>query len=274
MNQTEPTLSDGFKDLWDGKFYLLSGLIIGLLAAFIFMASATPYFKARMIVAPASPMNGAEMSSLLADNNLFALRYLVQRVGMSNSSDFLRFENIYAGPRVAHMLIKDETIIAGLKNDPKANFITEQKDWNADKLSYYLSKRLRLDSIGASPLRELSYQHPDKDFAVYLLGEVHQISDYMIRQNIFKESGERIEYLKRAIEETSNPEHRRALTTLLMEQERLRMLVSIDQAYAASVIEPPAALPKVSWPDKYLVWPGFALIGLFLGYVVYGIRKK
>lgn len=270
----EPTLGDLLKDIWAAKLSLLIfGALFTLIAAG-FIVTATPYYKSKIILSPANPMNGAEMSSLLADDNLFALRYLVQRVGGANSTDFLRFENIYDGPSVAKILLKDERMVDGLKADRRYGYLTHKKDWPPQRFAEYLQKRLKISPVGASPLRTLSYDHPDPEFATYLLGEVHQISDFLIRQNIHVESSQRIDYLKSAIDETQNPEHRRALTTLLLEQERLRMLVSIDQAYAAGVVEPPSASVKPTWPDPYLIFPVFLFAGFVLGYAVYSLRKK
>lgn len=68
-----------------------------------------------------------------------------------------------------------------------------------------------------------------------------------------------------------NPEHRRALTNLLMEQERVKMLVSIDQSYTATIVEPAANLPKPSWPKPLLILPIFMMIGAVLGFVLHGV---
>src|SRR5690606_32907699 len=110
----EKTFADLLRDLWRAKAAVAALALAGLVLSFIFIVSATPYYKASMIVSPASPMNGAEVSSLLANDDLFALRYLVQRVGVANSSDFLRFEHVYDGPSVAAMLLQDPNILSGL----------------------------------------------------------------------------------------------------------------------------------------------------------------
>lgn len=270
----EPTLNDVMAQIWKARACVILGAIFGALLAAAYIFTAQSDYKIKMILSPANPMNGAEISSLLADDNLFALRYLVQRVGVANSSDFLRFENIYHGPSVADLLLDDERIIDGLNRDLAYGYIQNDKPWSAERLSEYLGDHVKLSPLGASPLREMSYHHPDPDFGRYLLAEIHQISDFLIRQNIHSESSQRIDYLKKAIDETSNPEHRRALTTLLMEQERLRMLVSIDQAYAASVVEPPSASVKISRPEPKLIFPVFIMLGGFLGYLVFMMRRK
>lgn len=262
-----------FADIRRARLYILTGLACGLLCAAGFMALAIPHYKASIILSPAAPMTGAESSSMLANDNLFALRFLVQRLGSGQGSDFQRFENIYTGPSVAAILLKDRKIESGLKADQSFSFLTPEQSWNAEKLSEYLGKRLRLEPMGVTSARRLTYHHADPEFARYLVSAVHHIADGLIRHTIREDSKARVDYLNKASSETTNPEHRRALTTLLMEQERLLMLVSIDQPYAASVIEPASSGVKPQWPDKKLTFAGFALIFAFLGYLVYGARR-
>ena len=219
-------------------------------------------------------MTGAETSSMLANDDLFALRFLMQRLGPGQGSDFQRFENIYAGPSVAEILLSDPKILRGLSADKAFVFAEPEQRWSAEKLSEYLKKRTRLEPVGTSNARRMVYYHPDGAFAKYLLTAIHHIADGLIRRDIRADSRARVEYLRSAIAETGNPEHRRTLTTLLMEQERLLMLVSIDQPYAASVVEPAAIGVKADWPDKALVYLAFALVFAFLGFLAYGVRRR
>lgn len=267
MSADEATLGDVLREAWRAKFFIIAFSLSGFCAAAFWTAVATPYYKAQMIVSPASPMNGAEVSSLMANDNLFALRFLMQRVGTSNSSDFLRFENIYDGPRVAALLLDDPKIIEGLRRDERFKGAT------AELFSEYLQKRVDLEPVGGSPLRKLVYWHPDRNFSAYLLKQLHAASDALIRRTIREETEGRIAHLQKAVAETQNPEHRRVLTTLLLEQERLRMLVSIEQSYAAAVIEPASASARPLWPDAKLLLTLFSLAGAILGFAAHSLRR-
>lgn len=272
--QYEPRLGDLFSDVWRAKFWIVAGAALGILAAFLFIQMSVPHYKAAILLAPAAPMTGAETSSMLANDDLFALRFLMQRLGPGQGSDFQRFENIYAGPSVAEILLSDEKIMRGLRADTAFVFSEAEQEWSAEKLSEYLKERTRLEPVGTSNARRMVYYHPDGAFAKYMLSAIHHIADGLIRRDIRADSKARVEYLRSAIAETSNPEHRRTLTTLLMEQERLLMLVSIDQPYAASVVEPAAIGVKADWPDKMLVYLAFTLVFSFLGFVIYGVRRR
>lgn len=273
MSAEGTSMEDAIKVLWRAKFFILICAVAGLFAALFFINISTPYYKAQMIISPANPMNGAEVSSLLADDNLFALRYMMQRVGVSNSSDFLRFENTVRGPSVATELLKRDEILRGLAYDQSFHFSHPEQDWSPAKLAEYISKRVRLEPVGATSLRRMVYFHPDVKFAAHFLSVLHTVTDAMIRRNIREEAEKRVQYLKNAIVTTNNPEHRRALTTLLLEQERLRMLVSIEQPYAAAVIEPPSASFKPEWPDQPLIILAFVFGGAILGFALHALRN-
>lgn len=272
MTGGEATITEALERLWRAKIFILGGAVLGLLAAVLFVRLAVPHYKAEIIVAPANPMNGAEISSLLADDNLFALRYMMQRVGPGNSPDFLRFENTVRGATVAAALLKREDIRRGLEADRSFAFLSPMQNWNEAKFSAYLEKRIKLYPVGATSLRRVVYFHPDPEFAAHLLSVLHEEADKIIRNTIREEAEKRVVYLKNAINATNNPEHRRALTALLLEQERLRMLVSIETPYAAAVIEPASSSFKPEWPDRALVIVIFVLMGGLLSALVFAAR--
>lgn len=267
-------LSDLLHDVWRAKIWIALALVAGVLAALCFMTAAVPQYKGRIVLSPAAPMTGAETSSMLANDDLFALRFLMQRLGPGQGSDFQRFETIFNGPSVAGILLKDPKILQGLQADHAFYFQAPEPDWTAEKLSEYMQKRVRMAPVGTGNARALVYYHPDAAFAKYLLSAVHHIADGLIRRDIREDSRARVDYLRRAIDETGNMEHRRSLTTLLMEQERLLMLVSIDQPYAASVVEPAATGVKPAWPDSKLVYLAFVLVFSFIGFVAHGVFRR
>ena len=105
-----------------------------------------------------------------------------------------------------------------------------------------------------------------------MIGRIHRVSDEIIRRRILYEVNGRVAYLNTALSATVNPDHRRNLTSLLIEQERLKMLVSLDQPYAATIVERPFVSSKPRWPDPYIIYAVFLFVGLLLGFIVYGLR--
>ncbi len=272
-NTAQPDFRDLLADIWADRKIILMASLAGLLIALSFIALARPQYEGQMLLVPANPMNGAETSSMLADENVYALRYLAQRLGSSAVSDFERFKSTFAGPSVAKKLLNDKAILKGLAVDRAFVFSAPLDQPSPEMLSRYLQKRVKLEPISGSQVSALSYFHENPAFARYMIAAIHAAADHLIRDSVRQDSTARIEYLQKAIFETNNPEHRRALTTLLLEQERLKMLASIEQPYAAAIIEPAATSDKPAWPDFYMVIGGLMMTGAFAGYLVHALRR-
>lgn len=261
----EQTLADLVRDVWAGRWFVLGGVLVGGMLALAFMMLAVPHEKARIILAPAHPMNMAAVQ----DNTHGQLSPEVS----PDSLNFSRFEASFKGAAVAGLLLRDPDITAGLAHDKAFRFSRIERGWSPEKLAVYIAKRVKVDPVGETSLRTLSYEHPDPAFAVMFLQRLHNVTDGLIRHGLRKDVNERIGYLNAAIAETMNPDHRRAMTDLLMEQERLKMLVSIDQPYSAAVVVPAFAGVKPAWPDAALVYTTFLGVGALLGFVVFSLRK-
>jgi uncharacterized protein involved in exopolysaccharide biosynthesis len=264
----EKTLFDVLHDLWRAKFYVLAFTLISLIFAFAFIGMAQKYYRAEMVIAPALMMgHGAQNISDIGEGSA-----QVQSESLRSHSAFLQFENIYNGVSVAKILLSDPKVMAAIDMDRPFEFSSAEENWTEEKLSEYLRRHLVLAPVSGTPLRSLVYYHPDRSVAKDMVGRVHRIADEIIRARVLKETSERIEYLNQAMLRSKNPDHRRSLTALLMEQERVRMMVSMDQPFAARIIEFPYVSAGPRWPDPYFIYPVFLLVGMFLGFVLYGVR--
>jgi len=271
MNPEQPTnedtLADFVAEVWAARLFIFVGLVVGVMAAFVAMTLAVPHNRAQMTLAPASPMN---MAATTPANKTYG------KAGSSsnaiNDMSFTRFEASYKGATVAGLLLRDPEVTAGLAQDKAFRFSKVEGGWIPEKLAEYIARRVDVDPVGETSLKTFSYLHPNKEFAVMFLQRLHNVTDGLIRHGLRKDVNERIVYLNESLSETMNPEHRRAMTDLLMEQERLKMLVSIDQPYAASVVVPAAASVKALWPDGLLFYSSFVFVGAFLGFVAFSYR--
>lgn len=265
---SETTLFDIFRDIWAAKIALIVCTILMTGLAFLFITLANAHYKGQMILAPANPM-GQETQASASEGTI-----QVQQEQLQSTAAFVRFETIYQGVTVASALLKDQEIQDALLFDRPFEFSRAQTDWTPETFSEYLQTRVHLEPVRGSALRRMTYAHPNKDFAKYMITRIHRISDEIIRRQILQETNGRIAYLNKAMERTVNPEHRRNMTELLMEQERLKMLVSLDQPFAATIIERAFVSAKPYWPDPYVIYPVFIAIGLFMGYLIHGFREK
>lgn len=258
---SEMTLADLVRSVWDGRGFVLGGLVLGLVCALGFVLSAVPHSRAQMVLAPASPLEA--MAGNMRDEDKST-----QSAALAGMN-FDRFQSVAKGAAVASLLLRSAEIEAGLKADHAFRFLSGERNWNPSKLAEYISKRVRFVPVGETQLRVMRYEHPNPEFASAFLQRLHSITDGVIRHAVRQEVGERISYLQSELGKVYNPDHRRALTDLLMEQERLKMLVSIDQPYAALSVEQAYSSSRPVWPDKALMFSAFGLIGAFLGFIAF-----
>jgi len=265
--QPDPTLGDLLRDLWRAKTPILTGLFLGLAASFAFLFAAVPHYRATMLVAPAERGVGPDIKALLPENSSFAIQYMMNAMGSSESGDFVRFEHILRAPSVAAALLKDERIAAGIGADRAFSFLPARGVLQTpEKLSAYLTDKVAIEPVANVPLRKIVYDHPDPAFAVYLLDRMHAAADGLIRQEIRNRTQARTAYLEKALAITDHPDHRRALASLLMEQEHVRMILAMDEDFAAIKAEPPAAGALPYWPRRVLIVPVFMFCGMLLAY--------
>lgn len=273
--QPEPTLEDLLKDLWQAKGILLKGAGLGLVLAVVVLFLAVPHYRAEMLVAPAERGTGPDIKALLPDNSSFAVQYMMNAMGSADSGDFIRFEHILRGPSVAKELLKDERFIEGYRQTKSFRFqLKRSGKVTAQHLSDFLMAHVNIDPVGNTPLRRLVFLHPDRNQAGYMLRRLHEVTDGIIRQEIRDKTHKREDYLQDALVTVDHPDHRRALTSLLMEQEHVRMILAMDEPFAAIIAEPPAAGVQPYWPRGSMILPVFMLGGMVLGYAFYTLRRK
>lgn len=199
---------------------------------------------------------------------------LRRSIGIDQSlpADFVKFEQVLREATVAGILAHYDGVLSKIADDRM--FAWQARDEMSPALvSLYLRRNVRVEPIGLTGSRKISFSHPDPQFAVKILTHLHTIADETIRQKSATETQERIAWLQKELAQSINPDHRAALTALLLAQERRRMLVSMDQPFAAELVEPPAATPKPDWPSKPLVLLGGIFVGMLAGFTFASLRR-
>ncbi|MCI5059759.1 MAG: Wzz/FepE/Etk N-terminal domain-containing protein [Alphaproteobacteria bacterium] len=264
----EISLKDLLKQFWRAKTYIIVGVALACCIALVFLGVVTPKYKAVMIVAPADGYALGDYASTVQHDQFASLPFWRPKDQEGASTDFYRFMHTFRGPAASAILIKDESVLKGIKTTHKKGI------HNNAALAQYLNRYVRIDPLGATPLRRISYHHPDPEFAAALLRKLHLVSDQMIRRDRRRQSQSRVEYLEKALQRTRNPDHRKGITNLLMQQEHIQMLANLDEPYAAIVVEPASASSKPVWPNQPLTWFVALFIGAFTGYIIWSLRQK
>ncbi len=271
--QAEPTLRDLVIDLKTAWLFVLSGMVAGGIAAVAFMHLAVPHYKAEMIIGPTAETSSADLTALLGQFDLPNLQYIVRRPGTSESAEFTRLEAVFTAPSVASLLAGRKDLQDGIAQDRDFSFSSSPDTGSAVRLSEYISGKVKIQPVGSTYLRRVRYSHPDPEFAVLLLDTLRQAADEMIRSEVREQTEKRIAYVSGQLESVKHPQHRQALLSILMEQEHLRMMVNMEEPFAASVAEPPSSTSRPFWPKRSLFYPVFAFAGALAGYLIYSLRR-
>lgn len=271
--EREPTLADLLKELWQAKAFVLGGGLLGLIGAVLFLALAVPHYRATMLVAPTENRIAPHLQSLSPDDSSLAVQEMIDAQGKAAPQAYARFENTLRGASAAAELMKDRKILAGIAKDRRFVVSGDQKPQSAEALAAYLQTHVGVEPVGMTPLRRLVYKHPDRRFAGYFLTRLYHVTDDLIRQDENGKTQGRAVYLQKALDNTSNPDHRRVLTAMLMGQQQEQMMLAMEGPYAASVAEPPSAGVRPYWPRKSIVLPVGMLAGLLLGYMMFSVKR-
>ncbi len=271
---SDMTLADFLRALWRARFFVVFGALVGLACAALFLVWAVPHYRVTMLVAPAERAGKTDIKALLPDNPSFALQYLINTMGSQDSTDFALFENMLRAPRVAEGLMRDPAIVVGMARPGRFLFSADHPATNGAELSAQMEKRILIIPVGNTPLRRVTIEHASPQVGKAILSRIYDETDRLMRQDVALTAKKRIAYLNDMLTQVNHPDHRRALTALLMEQEHILMLLAMDEPFAAMIAEPPAATPRPVWPRRGLVLMIFALIGAGVGFTVWGLRPR
>lgn len=275
MNDSDPhSMKDMVQSFWRARFYLLGGGLAGLVIASIYILSATPLYRAEMIVAPADGYALGDYASTTSVDRSISLPYWRPTEPEGISTDFYRFIYTVKEPSVAAILMKDKRVVTGVREDSYRLRRQPSEQWKPALLAEYFARKIKVEPLGATVLRRITYTHPNPEFAADMLRKTHLVADQMIRRDRRRHSQSRIDYLQKALAKSTHPDHRVGITKLLMQQEHIQMLANMDEPYAAIIVEPPSPSARPVYPRRALVFPIFVLVGMATGFFVAACRMK
>lgn len=273
---THITLGDLISNIWDVRGFISIGMIAAFIATLVWLVIGDRKFEARMMVSPTPSINQITEGVSFPTSAVAQFNPLEGTVTLSSKNTGL-FKTLLVSPRVAWLLMKTDMVEIGVKSDPLMGlFARDTSEWNARDAANYLS-----ETISVSPkaevqgLMEISYRHPNAEFAEMFLSKLHAITDELIRNDYRRLTEDRVFYLKKAILQTENPEHRMGLTNLLLELEKELIMVNADRAFSVQMIDPPTASRETRYPAVWTVLISFLVIGAFLGgFVGFVVRAQ
>lgn len=242
-----------------GKAIIL-GIVAGILCATFVMFVQKPTWQAEMIIGPSERTGMPSLSSFLPQGaaDAPALQYFVERIDASHATDFTILTTAVTSSKIAELFYNKYGQEFGFQsvNDARRFF----------------DKNLSVRSYGLTPFKQLRLRYNDPAKAQAMLNHLFIIADNKIRQDKKAKATRRISYLDNQLETVRNLNHRDAIIALLKEQEQVTMMASIDQYFAATIINAPTVGLKPVSPNPLILFPGLIFIGAFIGLLISGWR--
>jgi uncharacterized protein involved in exopolysaccharide biosynthesis len=141
-------------------------------------------------------------------------------------------------------------------------------------LGLFLKSRIQVQQIGSTPLRRISYRHPDPEFARSLLTRLYATTEHQLRTAAIRGNSRMIEEYERIIRSTSDLEHKRALWAKLIGHEQFAMMMNVDIPLAADLMEPAVCDALPDTPDPAMVLPIAFMAGFVLGLILVFFRSQ
>ncbi|MBP2298353.1 hypothetical protein [Azospirillum picis] len=271
-----------------GWAWLAAGGLIGLFLAVAVLWSVPPVYKAVMIVGPTARTGSAAMGARvpMLSGRESALTAAEPGAGDESLSDFARYLELFGAGPVAEQLARDPVLMRRLfpeRWDAAADrwrpptgvsamarrsllALVGRGDWvepDGERVAHDLHRRLAVDILRSGPMRRITLSDADRSMALALLGRIASATDDHLRAEAARRSAAQIAHIKARLSAVTLAEHRQALNDLLLDQERVAMMIGVDLPFAADVIQQPSASVLPDWPDPALMLP----LGLVAGVI-------
>jgi uncharacterized protein involved in exopolysaccharide biosynthesis len=287
VGEVQKMLRDAFAIALAGRRLVMGTAVLTTVLALLVLRMIEPGFTATLIVGPTaaegllpgSMINGTahgpgekmsyyerflyELTSLSVANELASQPEIMRRVfePMWNAGTQVWGPDPRLGSRLRRMLSE-------LAGRPSWS-VPDGRD-----LARFLKSRIQVQQIGNTPLRRISYRHPDPEFARTLLSRLYATTEHQLRTIAIRGNSRMIEEFERMVRSTSDLEHKRALWATLINHEQFAMMMNVDLPLAADLMEPAVCDALPDTPDPAMVVAIAFAAGLVVGLILVLFRAQ
>lgn len=282
-------LSRLFTVFWHNKLLFAACGVGAIVAAATWMHIAPPTYQSEMALLPNpndSPSNTSKTSSL---SSLLDLGF-----GSGDAPNFVKFVDTLTSYRLAERLQDRhrylQRVFPNRWNEVSGNwappnkviyvsrliFLGRQtKAPNITSLQDYIRSHMTVDEDKKNHSLLIKFRSLDPVLAVDLLNDIQQEADGLLREDSRDYTQHAISYLESSLTGITAVDHRRALTSLLIDYERTLILVSDNnQAFATIVVDPPTLTSVPVSPKASLVYPAFLVVAGLIATGVASLRSR
>jgi uncharacterized protein involved in exopolysaccharide biosynthesis len=271
-NEGSPTNRDDELDvvalweiIWDSKYLILFICALCGLAAVLFAITATPKFRADVVIAEVHDSGLKGAASLT--NQLGGLASLAG-INLPSSGSDHDAQAVLQSRRLVEEFIKSQNLLSVLIPDTKKS----QTLWFAVKqfrdsvVSIREDKRTNLTTVA------IEWTNPKT--AAQWANSFVALANELVRTRALDDSSRNIAYLNKQIAQTNVVDMQRVIYNLIESEMKTLMLANARAEYAFTVIDPAVPAEVRSSPKRTLIsLSGFA-IGLMIGVIAAFTRER
>ena len=274
--------------LHDSWRIVVRSIIGAVLLTLIFLHLSLFTYTISLRLTPVEPTTSVSNMSQLADlvginSSLGSANFGLYNTALRSS---MTAEAITRHPKLMHLIfykswsatdqqwIKPQPgPLSAVKNAVKYIVGVPVQKWTplgVPEVQDFLDNQLAVELDRKSQTIVLTLHWPDPEAAKEILVSVASIADQLLRQRDLTRAQRYSDYAASELERTSAVDYRTALSQLLVQQERRKMVASVDLPFAAQALGAPLASTKPTNPSPsillFLSIPAGALFGFALAY--------
>jgi hypothetical protein len=261
------------------KLFIAGSGVFAMLLGLFFLIASQPTYTATMTVAPPSvsqtqtpgQMLGSLSDMLGGNGTPESFKLYLQMIVSQGTADRMEHDHhvmrqVFTGqwdaqnnrwrPRIGLRAMLSNALHALVGRPPVPDAPS------VEDLGEFLQANLRVDTpVVGSSVRIVSFSNADPRMASQFLLWAHDAADHLVRESTRQRTIHMIGYLRDRLPAVANTDEHNALTNLLVDQERMLMLLSSGIDYSAMVVDPPL-VPEKPFPAIGKTLALFLLAGL------------
>jgi hypothetical protein len=123
----------------------------------------------------------------------------------------------------------------------------------APEVQKILENFVEINEDKSTSIQTLSFASANPEFAKQFLWKIHKASDAKLRERSLARSEKNVEYLQRKLNTLDVTTYKQALTEILVQQERQRMVASSNIAFAAEPLGLPYTSTNPTRPRSFII---------------------
>jgi uncharacterized protein involved in exopolysaccharide biosynthesis len=245
------------RTLWDYKFVLIASGLIGAAIAAIVAFTATPVFRAEVVVTEVRQDDGAATGSLA--NQLGGLASLAGATLGAGAGTNPQAQAVLRSRKLVESFITRHKLLEVMSEPgaPAPTLWTATRDMQNNVIAIRDEKRVSTTIVAVD--------WKDPEVAARWANDFVALANEVLRKRAMDESERSIAFLNAQIPKTNVVEVQRALYNLVERESKKLMLASTRPEYAFAVVDPAVAPEQRVWPRRSLMILVGGVLGGFLG---------